>query len=208
MGKKWKQWQIFSSWDPNHCGQWLQPWNLKKLAPWRESYDKHRQHVTKQRHHFSHKSADSQSYSFSNSQIQMWALDHKEGWALKNWWFWTVILKTLESHLDCKEIKPVSPKGNQPWIFIGRTDAEVEAPVFSTRCEELIHWKRPWFWKRLRAGGEEGDRGWDVWMTSQTQWTWIWENSRRYWRTEKPAVLQSLRLQRVGHDLVTEQKCF
>ena len=163
----------------NHCGQWLQPWNFKKLARWKESYDKHRQHVTKQRHHFAHKSADSQSYSFSHSQVQMWALDHKEGWALKNWWFWTVILKTLESHLDCKEIKPVILKGNQVWIFTGRTDPEVEAPVFSTWCEELTHWKRSWFWKRLRAGGEGGDRGWDVWMTSQTQWTWIWANSRR-----------------------------
>ena len=72
----------------------------------------------------------SQSYGFTSSHVQMWELDHKEGWALKNWWFWTVVLgKTLESPLDCMEIKPVSPKGNQHWIFTGRTDAEAEAPI-------------------------------------------------------------------------------
>ena len=84
----------------------------------------------------------------------MWELDHEEGWALKNWCFQTVVLeKTLESHLDSKEINPVNPKGNQPWIFIGRTDPE--API-STWCKELTHWERPWCWKRLRAGGEGG----------------------------------------------------
>ena len=74
-------------------------------------------------------------------------------------------------------------------------------------CEESIHWKRPWCWERLRAGGEGGDRGWDDWMTSLTQWTWVWANSRRWWRTEKPGMLQSLGSQRVGHDWVTEQLC-
>ena len=75
--------------------------------------------------------ASSQSYGFSSSHIWMWELDHKEGWALKNWCFWTVVLeKTFQSPLDCKEIKPVNPKGNQFWIFIGRTDAEAEAPIF------------------------------------------------------------------------------
>ena len=72
----------------------------------------------------------SQSYSFSNSHVCMWELDHKEGWALKNWCFWTVVLeKTLESPLDCNEIQPVHPKGDQSWIFIGRTDAEAETPI-------------------------------------------------------------------------------
>ena len=82
------------------------------------------------RHHFAHKG--SQSYCFfPSSHVQMWKLDHKEGWALKNWCFWTVVLeKTLESPLDCKETKPVNPKGNQPWIFTGRTDAEAETPIF------------------------------------------------------------------------------
>ena len=82
-----------------------------------------------QRHHFADKGSNSQSYGFSNSHVWIWELDCKESWALKNWCFWTVVLeKTLESPLDCKEIKPVNPKGNQPCIFIGRTDAEAEAP--------------------------------------------------------------------------------
>ena len=82
-------------------------------------------------HYIAEKSLYSQSYGFSSSQVWMWELDHKEGWGLKNWCFWTLVLeKTLESPLDCKEIKPVNPKGNQPWIFIGGTDAEAEAPIF------------------------------------------------------------------------------
>ena len=98
------------------------------LVPWKKIYDKTRQHVRKQRHHFSDKDPYSQSYGFSSSQVHMWELDHKEGWALKNCCFWIVVLeKTLESPLDSKEIKPVDPKGNQPWVFIGRTDAEAEA---------------------------------------------------------------------------------
>ena len=83
-----------------------------------------------QRHYFANKSLSSQSYGFSSSHVWMWELDNKEGWALKNLCFWTLLLeKTLESPLDCQEIKPVNPKGNQSWIFIGRTDAEAEAPI-------------------------------------------------------------------------------
>ena len=86
------------------------------------------QYIKKQRYHFADKGPYSQSYGFSSSHVQMWELDHKAGWVPKYWCFWTVVLeKTLETPLDCKEIKPVNPKGNQPWIFIGRTDAE--API-------------------------------------------------------------------------------
>ena len=99
------------------------------LAPWKKSYGQPRQHIKKQRHYFADKGPYSQSYGFSSSHVWMWELHYKENWAPKNWCFWTVVLeKTLESHLDCKEIKPVSPKGNQSWIFIGRTDAEAETP--------------------------------------------------------------------------------
>ena len=132
----------------------------------------------------------------------MWELDHKEGWMWKNWCFWTVVLaKTLESPLDCKEIKPVNSQGNQPCIIIGMSDSEAEA----TWCEELTHWKRPWCWERLRAGGEGGDRGWDGWMTSPAQWTWVWANSGRLWRTEKPGVLQSMGCKE-SDNLVTEKQ--
>ena len=98
------------------------------FAPWKKSYDKPRQCIKKQRHHFADKSPFSQSYGFSSSHVWMWELDHKEGWVLKNWCFLTVLLeKTLESPVDCKEIKSVNLKGNHFWIFIGRTDAE--API-------------------------------------------------------------------------------
>ena len=99
------------------------------LAPWKKSYDKPRQHIKKQRHHFANKGLYSQSYGFFSSHVCMWDLDHKECWASKNWCFWIVLEKILESPLDCKEIKPVNPKGNQPWIFNGRTDAEAEALI-------------------------------------------------------------------------------
>ena len=100
------------------------------LLLWKENYEKPRQHIKKQRHHMANKGPSSQSYGFSSSHVLMWDLDHKEGWAPKNWHLQTVVLeKTLESPLDCKEIKPVNPKGNQPWIFIGRTGAKAEASI-------------------------------------------------------------------------------
>ena len=100
------------------------------LAPWKKSYDQPRQHIKKQRHYFANEGPSIQSYGFSSSHVWMWELNHKESWALKNWCLWTVVLeKTLESPLDCKEIQPVHPKGNQSWIFIGRTDAKAEAPI-------------------------------------------------------------------------------
>ena len=114
----------------NHCRWWLQPWNWKTLAPWKKSSDQPRQNVQKQRHYFANKGLSSQSYGFSSSHVWMWELDYWESWALKNLCFWTVLLeKTPESPLNCKEIQPVHPKGNQSWIFIGRTDAETEAPI-------------------------------------------------------------------------------
>ena len=99
----------------NHCRWWLQPWNRKMLAPCKKSYKQPRHHITNQRHYFADKGPSSQSCDFSSSHIWMWELDYKERRALKNWCFWTVVLeKTLESPLDCKEIQPVNPKGNQP----------------------------------------------------------------------------------------------
>ena len=163
-----------------------------------------RQHIKKQRHHFANKDPYSQSFAFSRSYIQMWELDHKEEWAPKNWCFWSVMLeKVLESLLDSKEIKPVNPKGNQPWIFIGRTGAKAEAPILCILMLQPTHWNSPWCWEGLRARGEGGN-GWDGWMASPTQWTWTWANSGREWRTGKPGVLQFMGSQRVGHDLVTE----
>ena len=102
----------------------------KTLAPWKKSYDKHTQHIKKLRYNFGDKGPSSQSYGFSSSHVWMWELDHKESWATKNWCFWTVVLeKTIESPLESKEIKPVNPKGDQPWDFFGRSDIEAEGPI-------------------------------------------------------------------------------
>ena len=105
---------------------------------------------------------------------QMWELDHKESWAPKNWCFWTVVLeKTLESPLDCKEIKPVNPKGNQSWIFIGKFDADTEAPIlWPPDVKSLLNEKR-WYWEKLKVGEEEDETGQDGWMASPTQWKWF-----------------------------------
>ena len=133
----------------------------------------------------------------------MWELDYTESWAPKNWCFWTVVLeKTLESPLDCTETQPVHSKGDQSWIFTGRTDAEREALILCP--PDVKNWKKPWCWERLRAGGEGDDRGWGGWMASLTWWTWVWAGSRSWCWTGKPGVLQSTGLQRVGDDWATE----
>ena len=106
----------------------------------------------------------------------------------KNWCFWTGVLeKTLESPLDYKRIKSVNPKGNQPEYSLEGLCWSWSSNTLATWCEEPTYWKRPWCWERLKAGGEGNDRGWDGWMVSPTQWTWVWANSRSGWRTEKPA---------------------
>ena len=100
------------------------------LTPWKESYDQPRQHIKKQRHYFANKGPSSQGYGFSSGHVWMWELDCEESSALKNWCFWTVVLeKTLENPLDWKKIQPVHPKGDQSWVFIGRTDVEAETPI-------------------------------------------------------------------------------
>ena len=180
MGKQWKQWWTLFSWAPK--SQWMvtAAMKLKDARFLGIKAMTNLNCIKKQRHHFAEKCPYSQSYGFSSNHIWMWELNHKEGWAPKNWCFWIRVLeKTLKSLLDFKEIKPVNPKGNQPWIFIRGTDAEVEAPSFWSPDAELTHWKRPWCWERLRAGGKGGGWGWDGWMASLTQWTWVWANCRR-----------------------------
>ena len=124
------------------------------LTPWKESYDQPRQHIKKQRHYFAHKGRSSQGYGFSSGHVWMWELNYKESWALKNWRFWTVVLEnTLESPLDCKEIQPVHFKGDQSWLFIGRTDVEAETPILWP--PDAKNWL---IWKDLMLGKIEGRR--------------------------------------------------
>ena len=164
-----------------------------------------RQHIKKQRHYFANKGPSSQSYGFSSSHVWMWELDCKESWALRNWCFWTVVLeKTLESPLDCKETQPVHPQRDQCWMSFGRTDAEAETPIlWPPHVKSWVVGKdhdagRDW------GQEEKGTTEWDGWMASLTRWTWVWVNSRSWWWTGRPGVLQSMGLQRVRHNWVTE----
>ena len=135
----------------------------------------------------------------------MWEMDYKESWVPKNWCFWTVVLeKTLESPLDCKEIQLVHPKGDQSWVFIGRTDAEAETPIlWPPHVKSWLTEKDPDAGRDLGAG-EGDDRTWDGWMASPTRWAWVWVNSGGWWWTGRPGVLQFMGLQRVRHDWATE----
>ena len=148
------------------------------LTPWKENYDqpKHsqssflcncilnRQHIKKQRHYFANKSPSSQGYGFSSGHVWMWELDYKESCALKNWCFWTVVLaKIFESPLDCKEIQLVHPKGDQSWVFIGKTDVEAEA---------LILWP-------------PDEKSWLIWKDPDAGKDWRWEEK---WTTEDEMV--------------------
>jgi len=136
----------------------------------------------------------------------MWELDYKESWAPKNWCFWTVVLeKTLESPLDCKEIQPVHPKGDQSWVFIGRTDVEAETAIlWPPDAKSWLIWKDPDAgkdWGQEEKGTREG---WDGWMAPPTQWTWAWVNSGSWWWTGRPGVVRFTGSQRVRHDWATE----
>ena len=136
----------------------------------------------------------------------MWELNYKESQVPKNWCFWTVMLEeSFESPLDCKEIQPVHPKGNQSWMFFGRTDAEAETPILWP--PDVKNWlveKDSDGWARLKAGREGDDRGWDGWMVSPTQWTWVWVNSGSWWWTREAWRATILGSQTVRHDWVTE----
>ena len=173
MGKEWKQWHSLFPQAPKLLQTVTAATKLKD-APWKKSYDKPRMCIKKQRHHFADKGPYSQTYGLSSSQVGMWELDHKEGWVPKNWCFQIVVLeKTLESPLDCKEIKSVNLKGTKPWLFIGRTDTEAEAPILWIPNEknQLIG-KDPdvgkdWS-KRKRLGRQRMK-----WLPSLTQWIWV-----------------------------------
>ena len=132
------------------------------LVPRKKSYDQPRQHVKNQRCYFANKGLSSQGYGFSRSQVWMWELDYKESWALKNCCFWAVVLqKTLESPLDYKEIQPVHPKGDQSWVFIGRTDVEAETPIlWPPDMNNWLSWKDPdtgkdWKWEEKGTTEDE-----------------------------------------------------
>ena len=145
---------------------------LKYARSLEESYDEPRQSIKKKRHHFANKGPSSKSYGFSTNHVWMWGLDYKESWALKNWCFWTVVLeKTPESPLDSKEIKPVNPKGNQPWVFIGGTEVEAETPIlWPPDAKSWLIWKDPDAGRKW--GQEDRGRRRIRWLNGVTGFVW------------------------------------
>ena len=155
--------------------------------------------MKKQRHYFADKNPSSQSYGFSSSHAWMWELDHKESWVLKNCelselsafglWCWRRLMRVpwtaRRSHQSVlKEVNPEYSFEDWCWRWNSNT--------LATWCKEVTHWKRPWCWERLKAGGEGNNRGWDGWMASLTQWTQVWASFRSWWWTWKPAAVHGV----------------
>ena len=159
------------------------------LTPWKESYDQPRQHIKKQRHYFANKGPSSQGYGFSSGHLWMWELDYKESWVPKNWCFWTMVLeKVLERPLDSRRFNQSILKEISPGCSLVGLILKLKLQYFGhlmQRADSL----EPWCWERLRAGGEGDDRGWDGWMASPTQWTWVWVNSGSWQWTGRPGEL-------------------
>ena len=160
MGKQWKQWVTLFWGAPKSLQMVTAAMKLKGACSWKKSYDQPRQHIKKKRRYFSNKGPYSQNYGFASNHVWMWELDHKESLVLKSWYFWIVVLeKTLENLLDCREIKPVNPKGNQSWIFNGSTDAEDETPIlWPLDAKSWLIWKDPEAGKDWRQE-EKGSMG-------------------------------------------------
>ena len=166
MANRWKTVETvadFIFWPPKSLLMLTASMKLKD-TPWKESYDQPRQHIKKQRCYFANQGPSSQGYGFSSGHVWMWELDCEESWAPKNWA--VVLEKTLDSPLDCKEIQPAHPKGNQSWIFIGRTDdeAEAEAPIlWPSDVKNRLIWKDPDAgkdWRREKGMAEDEMVGW------------------------------------------------
>ena len=204
MGKQWRQWQTLLSWAPKSLQIVTAAMKLKD-APWKMSYDQPRQHIKKLRHPFAKKGPSSQSYGFSSSHVWMWDLAKKKKLSIKE----LMLLNHGVGEDSWASLglqgNPTSPSSRsvlgvhwKDWCWSWNYN------TLATWCEQLTHWKRPWCWERLRAGGEGDDRGYDGWMASPTQWTWVWVDSGSWWWTARPGVLQFMGLQRVGHDWATE----
>ena len=207
MGKKWKWWicifldsKITMNSDYSH--------EIKILAPWKESYDKPRQRIKKQRHPFADKCLIVKAMIFPivMYECESWTIKKAEHWRIDAFelWCWRRLLRVpwTAGRSNQSILKEINPEYSLEGLML-----KLILQYFGHLiAKELTHWKRLWCWERLKAGGEGGDREWDGWMASLTQWTWVWASSRSWWWTGKPGLLQSMGLQRVRYNLVTEQQ--
>ena len=167
------------------------------LAPWKKSYDQPRHQIKKQKHYFTSKGTSSQSYGFFPVVMygcESWTIkkaEHRRIDAFKLWW-WRRLLRVpwIARRSNQSILKEISPGHTLVELML-----KLKLQYLATWCEELTHWKRPWCQDRLKAGGEGGNRGWNGWMASPTQWIWVWSSSRSWWWTGKPGMLQSMGLQ-------------
>ena len=172
-------------------------------TPWKESYDQTRQHIKKQRYYFANKGLSSQVFPVVMHGCESWTIKKAECWRIDalELWCWRRLLRVpwtarRSNQSILKEIVLGVHWKDWCWSWNSNT--------LATWCEEPTHWKRPWCWEGLGAGGEGDDRGWDGWMASPTRWTWVWVNSGSWWWTGRPGVLRFMGSQRVGHDWATE----
>ena len=176
------------------------------LTPWKESYGLPRQHIKKQRHYFANKCCLIKPMVFPVVMYgcKSWTIKKAECWRIDVFelWCWRRLLRvpwTARRSNQSILRKSVLNIHWKDWCWSSNS--------LATRCEEQAHLKRPWCWERLKAGGEGDDTGWDGWMASLTQWTWVWASSGRWWKTGKPGMLQSMESQRVRHDWTSEHLC-
>ena len=199
MGKQWKQWLTLFFWVPKSLQMVTAAMKLKD-TPWKESYDQPRQHIKKQRHYFAKKGSSSQGCGLSSRHIWMWVLDYKKSWVLKFdafglWCWWRLLWVCWTARRSI--LKEISHECSLEGMILN-----LKLQYFGHLLRGADHLKIPWFWERLRAGGEGDDWCWDGWMASLTQWTWVWVNSGCLWWTGRPDVPPSLRSQRVGDELI------
>ena len=177
------------------------------LAPWMKSYDKPQYHIKNQKHYFANKGPYSQSCGFSSSHVWMWVLDIKKNENQRinafELWCWRRLLRVTWTSRRTNQsiLKEISPEYSLEELML-----KLKLQYFSHMIRRTGSLEKTWCWERLKAGGKGDKGGWDGWMASPTQWTWVWASSGRWWRTAKPGVLQSMGLQRVGHDWVTKQQ--
>ena len=171
------------------------------LAAGKKNYDKPRQRIKRLRHHFADKGPHSQSYGFSSIHVWMWELVRKKGWALRKWCFWIVVLEKL------LRVPWTAKRSNQSILKeINLEGLMLKLQYFGHLMQRTDSMEKTLMLERLKVGGEGDDRGWDGWMASVTQWTWVWASSRSWWWIGEPGMIQSMGSQRVRHGWVTEQQ--